>query len=64
MREKKIIDYKIIDGSSHTILEANVNRLIKDGYQPHGNIYASLTGNSLFLQPMIKYDDNIERGIL
>lgn len=55
--ENKKPKYVIAEGVSSTILAGAVNRLIEDGYLPHGNV---VVHNNL-LQPMMinKEENNI-----
>ena len=60
---KKIIDYKIVTGNSDihgNKLSDNVNKAIKDGWQPLGGPAFDKHGNVrvwTMVQVMVKYED-------
>lgn len=51
----KIVEYKIIMVENFAELQDDVNKYIKEGWQPYGNF--SLTENYLIIQPMTKYEE-------
>ena len=58
---KKIIEYKIASGESKYELQEEVNELIKQGWQPYGEICIKKSGGFLdwgepYSQPIVKYE--------
>lgn len=51
----KIVEYKIIMVENYAELQDDVNKYIKEGWQPYGNFF--LTENYLIIQPMVKYEE-------
>lgn len=55
---KQIIEYKLVSGSSLVALEASVNEMIQNGYQPYG-IPFTIAGQrfNYVAQAMVKTTD-------
>ena len=55
---QRVTEYKIINQTSVEALEAFVNDALKEGFTLHGNTILTVypNGNTVFLQPMIKYE--------
>jgi hypothetical protein len=51
------MEYKIIQSERLSSLERDVNRYLKDGWEPFGNIVIH-NNFSLYIQPIIKKDVN------
>jgi hypothetical protein len=53
----KVQEYKTATGNSVLNLDKEINRLIKEGFQPLGNAYSigSTLDGVLTCQPMVKY---------
>lgn len=59
----KIIEYKVLSGSSSAQLAAEVNEHIIAGYQPYGSLVVLPThgiGANPFFQPMVVYEKEQE----
>jgi len=56
----EISEYKTVQADNLQNLDAAVNRLIKDGFQPYGNLIVLAIGgqvvSTLIAQPMVKCD--------
>jgi hypothetical protein len=48
---EKIIEYKVTGGGNPNHLAEAVNQLIRDGFEPFGNVFQQ---GEVFLQPMVK----------
>ncbi|HTV40222.1 MAG TPA: hypothetical protein VMF08_06590 [Candidatus Sulfotelmatobacter sp.] len=60
----KIIEYKVLSGSSSTQLATEVNEHIIAGYQPYGSLVVLPThgvGANPFFQPMVVYEKQQEQ---
>jgi hypothetical protein len=47
----KIIEYKLIGGGNPQLLDEAVNQLIKQGFEPFGNV---ILHTKIYFQPMVK----------
>ena len=52
----KIIEYQVTGGGNPTHLAEAVNQLIRDGFEPFGNVFQQ---GEVFLQPMVKRERNV-----
>lgn len=53
----KIIDYKIVKNVSLKVMEENINTLIKNGWQPYGDmVTGGYHSHYEKYQPMVIYD--------
>jgi hypothetical protein len=60
------MEYRVVGGKTHEELEKNVNKLIKDGFKPIGEMIAYFAPpgsdrKNEFLQPMLKGDLPIQK---
>jgi len=56
-----IADYKTASGNNTADLDTEVKRLLKQGFQLHGNPYAGQdSGGIVLFQAMIKTDNDIQ----
>lgn len=53
-----ITEYSICEGHSRLALIGSVNRAIRDGWEPFGNMVPHLydDGTTVWTQPIVKYD--------
>ena len=52
----KIVEYKIIMVENWDQLQYEVNRSIKEGWQPYGNFF--MTETYVMIQPIVKYEED------
>lgn len=54
----RIVDYCLCTERRASVLEENVRRLLKDGWQPFGSISAIASSDGgLYVQPMVKHEE-------
>lgn len=57
MRERKIVEYRIVFTPKLRDFERSVNELIEKGFQPYNNFQRLNNGD--FYQAMVRYDDYV-----
>jgi|GEM_PF-2334930 hypothetical protein len=55
--EKKVTEYRTIEARIPFAMEAMMQELLGDGYQPYGSpyVYAEADGSNICCQAMVKY---------
>jgi hypothetical protein len=57
----KILEYKLVRNGDLKLFTEDVNKLIKEGWQPLGSVGVAGVGGTVFqAQAMVKYGEKIE----
>jgi hypothetical protein len=58
--ERKIVQYELVHSYELKELESRVNRMMAEGWQPHGGVQAyGLDSQHHYVQALVKYDPPI-----
>lgn len=61
--DRRVVDYETVGAESLEVLDIEVGRAIRDGWQPFGSLAISQHGDECnvhwtFVQPMVLYSDH------